>query len=175
MRRLLSIILLATSLAAPAGIVVAQDPNYVADDVVDFFVKDQEQLGAARGICVGTAEECNAEAKPSAFDVLVNFELDSATLTDEAIANLTEVAAALTDPRLDGASFVIEGHTDATGSETYNKELADRRAASVAEFLLSKGVSRERMSAIGMGELSPRVPDPFDPINRRVEMRLNLE
>jgi outer membrane protein OmpA-like peptidoglycan-associated protein len=175
MRRLLTIVLLATSLAMPAGVALAQDASYEADDVVDFFVKDQEQLGAARGICVGTAEECNAEAKPSAFDVLVNFELDSATLTDEAIANLTQVAAALTDPRLDGARFVIEGHTDATGSETYNKELADRRAASVEEFLLGKGVSRERMTAIGMGELSPRVTDPFDPINRRVEMRLNLE
>lgn len=175
MRRLLSIALLIASLAVPAGTAIAQDASYEADDVVDFFVKDQEQLGAARGICVGTAEECNAEAKPSAFDVLVNFELDSATLTDEAVTNLTEVAAALTDPRLDGARFVIEGHTDATGSENYNKELAERRALSVEEFLLSKGVSRERMTALGMGELSPRVSDPFDPINRRVEMRLNLE
>ena len=66
MRRLLSIALLAAGLAVPSGAVLAQEANYDAADVVDFFVKDQEQLGAARGICVGTAEECNAEAKPSA-------------------------------------------------------------------------------------------------------------
>ncbi len=175
MRRLFSIALISLGLVVPAGTALAQEANYDAAEVVDFFVKDQAELGASRGICVGTVEECNTEAKPAAFDVLVNFELDSATLTSDAVANLTEVANALTDPRLDGASFVIEGHTDATGSENYNQQLAERRAASVEDFLMSKGVSRERMTALGMGELSPRVPDPFDPINRRVEMRLNLE
>jgi outer membrane protein OmpA-like peptidoglycan-associated protein len=152
----------------------AQETAYKANDVLDFFVKEVE-LGATRGICVGTVEECDQEAKPAAFDVLVNFELDSATLTDDAVANLTEVAAALTDPRLSGAKFVIEGHTDASGAENYNERLSERRATAVEEFLISKGVSKAQMTALGMGELAPRVPDPFDPINRRVEMRLNLE
>lgn len=148
--------------------------DYSADEVVDFFVKEVE-LGAARGICVGTAQECDQQAKPAAFDVMVNFELDSATLTPEAVENLSQVAAALSDPRLEAAKFVIEGHTDASGAETYNEVLAERRAASVAEFLAARGVPKERITALGMGELSPRVADPFDPINRRVEMRLNLE
>ena len=161
---------LVLTLSAP----LAQETGYSADDVLDFFVKEV-QLGAERGICVGTAAECEQSVKPAAFDVLVNFELDSATLTQDAIDNLTEVAAALTDPRLSGAKFVIEGHTDASGAETYNQALAERRANSVEDFLISKGVSREQMTALGMGELSPRVPDPLDPINRRVEMRLNLE
>jgi outer membrane protein OmpA-like peptidoglycan-associated protein len=152
----------------------AQSAQYSSTDVLDFFVKEVE-LGATRGICVGTDEECNQAAKPAAFDVLVNFEKNSATLTDDAIANLSEVAAALADPRLSGAKFLIEGHTDASGAETYNQRLAERRATAVEEFLKSKGVSESQMSALGMGELSPRVPDPFDPINRRVEMRLNLE
>lgn len=152
----------------------AQETAYKATDVLDFFVKEVE-LGTTRGICVGTAEECDQQAKPAAFDVLVNFELDSATLTDDAVANLTEVAAALTDPRLSTAKFVIEGHTDASGAENYNERLSERRATAVEEFLISKGVSKAQMTALGMGELSPRVPDPFDPVNRRVEMRLNLE
>jgi outer membrane protein OmpA-like peptidoglycan-associated protein len=166
--------------AAVSGLVLslsgtfAQETAYKAGDVLDFFVKEVE-LGETRGICVGTDEECNQEAKPAAFDVLVNFELDSATLTNDAVANLTEVAAALTDPRLSSAKFVIEGHTDASGAENYNEKLSERRATAVEEFLISKGVSKAQMTALGMGELSPRVPDPFDPINRRVEMRLNLE
>lgn len=154
--------------------VFAQETGYKSGDVLDFFVKEVE-LGQTRGICVGTEEECKTQAKPAAFDVLVTFELDSATLTDDAVANLSEVASALTDPRLSGAKFVIEGHTDASGAENYNERLSERRANAVEEFLISKGVSRAQMTALGMGELSPRVPDPFDPINRRVEMRLNLE
>jgi outer membrane protein OmpA-like peptidoglycan-associated protein len=161
---------LALSLSAP----LAQETAYSANDVLDFFVKEV-QLGATRGICVGTDEECNQAAKPASFDVLVTFELDSATLTDEAVANLSEVAAALTDPRLSGAKFIIEGHTDATGAEAYNARLSERRASAVEAFLRSKGVSPAQMTAQGMGELSPRVPDPYDPINRRVEMRLNLQ
>ena len=163
-----------TGLALSLSAAFAQDAEYSADDVLDFFVKEVE-LGETRGICVGTDEECNQAAKPAAFDVLVNFELDSATLTDDAKTNLTEVAAALTDPRLSGAKFVIEGHTDASGAENYNQKLAERRASAVEEFLRSKGVAEGQMTALGMGELSPRVPDPLDPINRRVEMRLNLE
>jgi outer membrane protein OmpA-like peptidoglycan-associated protein len=166
--------------AAVSGLVLslssalAQQTDYKAGDVLDFFVKEVE-LGETRGICVGTDEECNQEAKPAAFDLLVTFELDSATLTDDAVAKLTEVAVALTDPRLAGSKFLIEGHTDASGAENYNERLSERRASAVEEFLRSKGVSEAQMTALGMGELSPRVPDSLDPINRRVEMRLNLE
>jgi len=142
--------------------------------VADFFI-EQVDLGAKRSLCVGTAEECAELNKPSSFDVLVNFELDSADLTPDALTNLTQVAIALKDDRLRDAKFVIEGHTDARGSDGYNDVLANARAASVAEFLISQGVSTDRMTALGMGESAPRVPDPFDPVNRRVEMRLNLE
>jgi outer membrane protein OmpA-like peptidoglycan-associated protein len=174
MRHFLLAAAAAASLAFPMNAAVAQQTGYTSTDVLDFFVKEVE-LGAERGICVGTEEECNQAAKPAAFDVLVTFELDSATLTDEAVANLSEVAAALSDPRLSGAKFVIEGHTDASGAENYNERLSERRASAVEEFLVSKGVSQGQMTALGMGELSPRVPDAFDPVNRRVEMRLNLE
>jgi outer membrane protein OmpA-like peptidoglycan-associated protein len=175
MRHILLVAAAAASLAFPlSGAIAQQQTGYTANDVLDFFVKEVE-LGETRGICVGTDEECNQAAKPAAFDVLVTFELDSATLTDDAVANLSEVAAALSDPRLAGAKFVIEGHTDASGAENYNERLSERRASAVEEFLVSKGVSQGQMTALGMGELSPRVPDAFDPINRRVEMRLNLE
>jgi outer membrane protein OmpA-like peptidoglycan-associated protein len=174
MRKFLFAAAAVSGLALSLSGAFAQDTDYKSTDVLDFFVKEVE-LGSTRGICVGTDLECNQTAKPAAFDVMVNFELDSANLTPEAVANLTEVASALTDPRLAGAKFVIEGHTDASGAENYNEKLSERRANSVEDFLLGKGVSKDQMTALGMGELSPRVPDPFDPINRRVEMRLNLE
>lgn len=167
-RLLSSLAVLAAFAALPA---TAQE--YSADDVVSFF--SEGGLGATRAICVGTAQECAEQAAPSGFDILVNFELDSATLTEQAKTNLSQVAAALADDRLKDAKFVLEGHTDAYGTEAYNKVLAERRAQAVADFLVAQGVSAERIDAIGLGMSAPRVEDPFDPINRRVEMKLNLQ
>lgn len=46
----------------------------------------------------------------------------------------------------------IIGHTDALGSTVYNQRLSERRALAVKEYLISKGISKERITAIGMGE-----------------------
>ncbi len=155
--------------AAPA---IAEDAAYSSGSVVDFFLQSA-QLGATRGICVGTAEECRQEALPG-FDVMVAFEYNSDVLTPEAVLNLRQVATALADPRLQDAKFAIEGHTDAAGSEAYNDALSQRRALAVESFLVGEGVPVDRMTAFGLGEGSPRTADPLDPANRRVEMRIDL-
>lgn len=49
----------------------------------------------------------------------------------------------------------IIGHTDSTGSDSYNAGLSDRRASAVATYLQSKGVSASRLSASGRGESDP--------------------
>ena len=105
--------------------------------------------------------------------MLVNFDLNSAKLTPDAEAKLQEFVKALQDNRLSGLHFVVAGYTDASGSERYNESLSVRRAQSVMAFLLEKGVSPARLKAIGFGESHPRVADPYDPVNRRVEMQLN--
>jgi outer membrane protein OmpA-like peptidoglycan-associated protein len=43
----------------------------------------------------------------------------------------------------------------------------------VTKFLVSSGIDSARISAVGLGESHPRSADPYDPVNRRVEMRLN--
>ncbi len=50
---------------------------------------------------------------------------------------------------------LIEGHTDARGSDEYNMELSDKRAKAVREALLDEGIRRERIRARGMGEAYP--------------------
>ena len=138
-------------------------------------------LGASRGICVGTEQECAAKRQtelasvPTGLDMLITFNLDSADLTDEARAKLGEFAKALKDNRLSAHSFVVEGHTDASGSDGYNEGLSQRRAQSVTAFLLASGVDASRLQAVGMGENSPRVDNPYDPVNRRVEMRIKIQ
>lgn len=161
------------ALALPAA---AQQAVFTPDGVVDFFQQDEARrakLGATRGLCVGTAEEC--DPKPRGRDMLVTFELNSADLTPEARENLAIFAEALADERLADARFVVEGHTDARGSETFNADLSEARAASVKSYLAELGVSEERLRAIGLGESAPRTADGLDPENRRVELRIDIE
>ena len=69
----------------------------------------------------------------------------------------------------------VAGHTDSRGSESYNQELSERRAQSVAQYLAANQVMDERIIAVGMGELRP-VADNSNAagqrLNRRVELTL---
>lgn len=160
-------------LALAAGSSFGAEVKYSSDDVVNFLVQ-QANLGAQRGVCVGTAQECATQAKPAGFDVYVNFELNSAQLTPDAMNNLKQVAVALADPRLQGAKFQVDGYTDASGTDGHNLLLSQQRADSVAKYLHDMGVPQDKLAAVGLGETSPRMPNPYDPLNRRVELTLNL-
>jgi outer membrane protein OmpA-like peptidoglycan-associated protein len=148
------------------------DPAYKAATVADFFAK--AALGKSRTICFGTAAECPTPVSGAAakFDLLINFEFDSDKLTSAAKENLDQFAKAMQDPRLKGMKFEIDGHTDATGTEVYNLDLSDRRAASVVSYLTAQGLDPSTFKAKGFGMLQPRVADPFSAENRRVETHL---
>lgn len=156
------------------------DPVQHSEDIIKFFA-NQAQLGASRAICVGTEDECKSKAEAAApaqktgLDMLVNFDLNSADLTADTQAKLTEFSRALKDNRLSALDFVVEGYTDASGTPQYNEELSKRRARSVTAFLLANGIAANRLDAIGMGESHPRVANPYDPVNRRVEMRIKSQ
>src|SRR3954462_529553 len=115
--------------------IAAADPAYKAGDIINHFVA--QDLGAPRGLCIGTESECaKTVALPKAtahmaFDLVVNFDYNSDKLTLPAKQNLDEFAKALRDPRLSSADFLVEGHTDAKGSDQYNLRLSERRAAAV--------------------------------------------
>lgn len=100
----------------------------------------------------------------------VQFDLNSDALRPEAMAILNMVAAGMLDPTFRGDRFLIEGHTDATGTWPFNLTLSQRRASSVAQYLIGQGVAGERIEIIGYGWNRP-VPglDPRHPRHRRVE------
>ncbi len=75
----------------------------------------------------------------------------------------------------DQTSVKIVGHTDNRGSESYNQDLSERRALSVANYLLKNGVSSQRISTEGQGERNPRGDNNTElgrQANRRVEIFL---
>ena len=151
----------ALALALPA---VAQE-ELSPDEIVDALTPKVE---LNRGIKVKQGE---VVAAPS-ISMRVQFAYDSDELENEAILTLRALGAALRDQRLADYTFQIIGHTDAKGSDAYNLELSQRRAASVVEHLaFFHEVPRDRLIAIGMGETKPiNAGDPEAGENRRVEI-----
>ncbi len=102
----------------------------------------------------------------------VNFDNDQATLRPDAIAILDEAVTVL--QRYPGFKVEIAGHTDSASSDEHNMDLSNRRAKSVMDYFVSKGVDAGRLSAKGYGESQP-VADNGSADgrakNRRVELR----
>jgi len=102
----------------------------------------------------------------------VNFEFDSARLTPNAKTVLREVAERL--QAYPNSEVEIGGHTDSTGSASYNQTLSERRAASVRDFLIDQGVDPGRLTAVGYGASRPVDDNGTEQgreRNRRIEMR----
>ena len=89
------------------------------------------------------------------------------------------------EPVLDSVSLVLEeynrtlvvvtGHTDSSGSNSYNQALSERRASSVSRFLRSRGLNINRLETIGFGETHPIASNATPggkQLNRRVEITL---
>lgn len=90
----------------------------------------------------------------------INFEYDKAALKNDAQTQLTlKDFAEFLSKHLD-VTIQIEGHTDSRGSDDYNRELSDRRAASVRQWLIDNGVDASRLTAVGKGEDAPQAPEP---------------
>lgn len=114
-----------------------------------------------------------SDAIPNRADLMVEFQLGSEQLTDRGIAKAHVFAQSLMMPEMAGKRFLIEGHTDSSGTRDNNIDLSRRRAQSVVDYLVSQGVDRARLEIKGVG---PDDPLPgrkaSDPDNRRVEAEL---
>jgi len=103
-------------------------------------------------------------------DLLINFELGSANLTAQARSNAKAFAEALNAPELASHRFVLDGHTDSSGSSQTNATLSQARAEAVKGFLVAQGVDAKRLDAKGYGSAKPIDPrHPASAVNRRVE------
>lgn len=107
-------------------------------------------------------------------DVL--FATDRAELNANGMANVRKLAEIMMQNP--DRTVMVEGFTDSTGSAAHNKDLSERRAASVAQALASLGVPRERIGMRGYGEAFPVASNDTASnrqLNRRVEIVLSNE
>ncbi|WP_274424320.1 OmpA family protein [Chelativorans sp. YIM 93263] len=104
----------------------------------------------------------------------ITFSTDSSDIQSGFYPTLNSVALVLR--RYDQTLVDVYGYTDSTGSESHNLDLSQRRAGSVANYLVSQGTDGRRFAVIGRGEADP-VASNATPEgraqNRRVEIRLS--
>lgn len=134
--------------------------------------KERDELASK----LKTALSSVAETTDTARGLIVNlagvlFDINKASLRAESQLKLAKLAGILMvfpDMKLS-----IEGHTDSTGSEELNLRLSTERARTVYEFLMSQGVSPERLKYQGFGSSQPVAPNDTEANrakNRRVEV-----
>lgn len=116
-----------------------------------------------------------AKVEPNATIRLNNifFDFDKATLRSVSFPELNRLAEFLEEQG--SINIQIAGHTDNLGTDAYNMELSKRRAQAVANYLMKKGVSKDRVTVTPFGETKPR--DTNDTKegrqnNRRVEFTI---
>ena len=116
-------------------------------------------MGACANKNLGMDANASAATPGSQQDFVVNvgdrvfFESDQTDLSPQAIVTLEKQAQWLqTYPRY---SFTIEGHADERGTREYNIALGARRAQTVRDYLISRGVSAQRMHTISYGKERP--------------------
>lgn len=103
----------------------------------------------------------------------VTFATDSADLNAGFYDVLNSVARVIDE--YEQTVVEVAGHTDSTGTNQYNQQLSERRASSVASYLVTRGVLRDRLIEVGMGEERPIADNATDAgrqANRRVELTL---
>jgi outer membrane protein OmpA-like peptidoglycan-associated protein len=194
----LKAITLGAALSMTAGLAIAGDNNVSADQIrnalqpklltrglsagpqADPTVKAKEigfiatlRNRKSRSLSLGEREEIAeiASTKPK-IDLDIQFDYNSADIRTSSMSAVQELGKALADASLKGSTFVVAGHTDAVGSESYNQDLSERRADTIKRYLTAKfGIAGTDLVTVGYGKTKPKDPNaPMDPANRRVQV-----
>jgi outer membrane protein OmpA-like peptidoglycan-associated protein len=112
-----------------------------------------------------------ASQHPS-IDLEVTFDYNSAVISPQAVPVLVKLGRALASSDLKGATFLINGHTDAAGNDSYNLALSERRAEAVKLYLAQHfNLPPDQLFAVGFGRSQLKnAADPLAAENRRVQI-----
>ena len=146
----------------------------VAGAGVGYYMDQQEKKLRERTAGTGIDVERQGDQLVLNMPGDVTFDYNSALVKSQFRSALDNVAATLAE--YPSTYIDVYGHTDSTGSDSYNQGLSERRAASVADYLGGRGIQRARMATIGYGEsqlkCSPERGEADYQCNRRVEIRI---
>lgn len=103
----------------------------------------------------------------------VTFDFDKADITKESESVLDEVANVL--KKFTDKKFMICGHTDARGGDSYNERLSEARAKAVRDALVKRGVPEDMLFHKGFGRRTALVPASADDNTRRGDRKVVIE
>jgi OOP family OmpA-OmpF porin len=131
------------------------------DDQGCVLDSDGDGIADDRDECPGTAAGARVDTRgceiPERINVDVRggeFDFDSAELTPAMEQALDDVARRLRESEVIERLRIV-GHTDSVGAADYNRELSQRRAEAVADYLADRGLDRDAMTVEGRGETEP--------------------
>ena len=188
---------LGAALSMTAGLAFAADNNVSADQIVNALKPqpvtrslsaERPDLGVqaredgfidslrnrkTRSLSLGERDKvAELSAVKTKIDLDIQFEYNSARISEASLRTVQELGKALSDPALKGSTFVVAGHTDAVGGDAFNQDLSDRRADAVKRYLTEKyGIAGGELLTVGYGKT--RLKDPSAPtaaVNRRVQV-----
>jgi Outer membrane protein and related peptidoglycan-associated (lipo)proteins len=143
----------------------------------DAFWTPATGIPGCDGVPVAQAPAPAPAPTPTATKVVFNadtfFDFDKDTLKPEGRQLLDQVVSQVQSINLE--TIIAVGHTDWTGPEAYNQRLSERRAASVKNYLVSKGIDPNRIYTEGKGESEPIADNRTREgraKNRRVEIEI---
>ncbi|MBS1654480.1 MAG: OmpA family protein [Bacteroidetes bacterium] len=160
-------------------IVLPYDKNYLIRATADKFFAQSENLNLDSLVKAGYKEiHKDLYLVPIEIGQVVRlnnvfFDFDKWDLRPESYVELDRVVKLLNDnPAI---QIELSAHTDSKGSDEYNFKLSDNRARSVMEYIISKGISADRLTSHGYGETMPVATNETDEgrqLNRRVEFKI---
>jgi len=133
---------------------------------------------STRNIVAGNEETIELHLVPIEVNGLltlnnITFKTNSADLFQSSLFELDRVVELLqVNPKL---VIEISAHTDDVGDENFNLKLSNKRAQSTLDYLMSKGIGKDRLVSVGYGETKPVASNDTEEnrsINRRVELRV---
>ena len=159
------------SLSASGGTayaLIAEADGYISQDENIDLTNQAESDTINRDILIVPIQKDEVIVLKNVF-----FDFDKADLKDESIPVLTRVLEYLNKDQID--AIEVAGHTDSKGPEAYNLSLSRRRAQSVIDYFVSKGIAKDRLSLKAYGETKPVVENDNQgnrAKNRRVEFKI---
>lgn len=132
--------------------------------------KQEQELRQIEGVEVTRPSEGEINVRLTS-DIL--FDYNSAALRSASRTTLNELAENFA--QYPDNQIIVEGHTDATGSDAYNQRLSEQRAGNVADYLIDRGVASRNVIVYGYGEAKPKSTNDTAEgrqLNRRVEIHI---
>jgi outer membrane protein OmpA-like peptidoglycan-associated protein len=148
--------------------------NIVRKQVTKAFDADGDGVINDRDRCPNTLANFSVDEKGCEvyYTFKIHFDHDSDTIKPEFISTVKQFANYM---KTNNYKLQLQGNTDSTASNAYNKKLSDRRAKAVMKKLIGLGISSRRLSFVGYGEERP-IADNFTSWgrfkNRRVEAHI---